>query len=103
MDAGHDRLLFLLHVRWPHLHNHDRDRDSDYFLQGSDCHLQRSKPSEETAVHKIPELVLPGNHNVLLIRRKRYLLLQAHHSCRQGPATIRDAPSLHLVHAVHIR
>ena len=100
MDISNDWGLLRCHVFWASLRDHCRHWAANSILQGSYCHRQCSESSQESTVYEIPQLVFPWNYDVLFVRGKRYILLQAYCPGRQGPVTLRYAPSIHKFHAL---
>lgn len=78
MVIRHDSRVFRGHVLGPYLHYSHYHHHPDNLFQGGHRHRECPKQSEKSQVHKVSKLVLPGNDHVLLIRRERYLLLQAY-------------------------
>lgn len=77
MVVRHDSWVFRRHVLGPYLHHRHYHYHPDNIFQGGHRHRECPKQSQKSQVHKVSELVLPGDDHVLLIRRERYLLFQA--------------------------
>ena len=100
MDIRYDRCIFWGHVHGTHIHHCDCYGDTNCVFQGSYCDCERSESSQTITVYKGTELVLVGDDDVLLVRGKRYLLLQAHCASRQGLTAICDTSQVYQLHAL---
>lgn len=75
MDLYHVRSLLWRHVRWSHIHDHDRDGDPNHLIQRSHGDIKRAESCEESTIHQNTELVFLGDYHVFPLWGERGLLL----------------------------
>lgn len=100
MDFRHDRRLLHCHVFRASICDSHRYGDPDCVFQRSHCYCKRSKQGQKSTIHKVAELVLFGDYNVLSLWRECNILLQAYCAGGQGLATFRNTPPLHQLYAL---
>lgn len=100
MDTRYDSRFLGCHVLWTHLHYWDCHRHSGHFIQRGDRHSECAESGQESAIHAGPQLVLSWDYNVLSIWGECDILFQAYCARRQSLATVRDASSVHQLHAI---
>ena len=81
MDLSYDGRLFHGNVLRPSIHHSYHHRDPGHVVQGSHCYCQCAEHSEKPTIHKIAQLVLPGNNDVVSLCGERDILLQAYRAC----------------------